>query len=123
MPEKSHKRKLGLRSDPSSSQTDVETTRSSYEESIHLSEQDFEDISNKIENKISKGFRDAEFGQREILKLFENLFYKVGNWSITSSEQGCSTARIEHIDNVPEEIQEVNSSKNIDSNHYHNKSC
>ena len=42
----SHMRKL--RSNLSSSQTDVETTSVSYEENIHLSEQDFEEISNKI---------------------------------------------------------------------------
>ena len=89
MPEKSHKRKL--RSDSSNSQSDIEIASSSDEERLHLSEQDFEDISNKIENNASKRLRDAEFGQLEILRLIENLSSKVDNLSGSSSEQGCST--------------------------------
>ena len=60
MSEKFHKRKL--RSDPSNSESEVAS--SSNEKNLNFSEQDFEDISNKIENKISKRLRDAEFGQR-----------------------------------------------------------
>ena len=81
MPEKSHKRKL--RSDPSSNQSGLQAF--SDEENLHLSEQDFEDISNKRENKISKRLRDAEFGQREILRLIKNLSSKVDNLSSTST--------------------------------------
>ena len=62
MSEKFHKRKL--RSDPSNSESDIEVGSSSNEKNLNFSEQDFEDISNKIENKISKRLRDAEFGQR-----------------------------------------------------------
>ena len=83
MPEKSHKRK---RSDPSSIQLDVEVASILYEENLRLSEQDFEDISNKIENKISKRLHDAEFGQREILRLIQILSSKLENLSSTSSE-------------------------------------
>ena len=67
MPEKSQKRKL--RSDPSSSLENVESTSQASDENACLTEQDFSDISNKIENRLSKRLRDAEFGQREILKL------------------------------------------------------
>ena len=68
MSEKSHKRKL--RSDHSSSQSDVEVSSFSIEEYIHLSDQVLEDNSNQIENKISKRLGDAEFGQREIFRKF-----------------------------------------------------
>ena len=67
MPEKTNKRKL--RSAPTSSHSDVEVASLSNDEKLQLSEQDFEDISNEIENKISKRLQDAEFGQREILKI------------------------------------------------------
>ena len=67
MPEKTHNRKL--RSDPQSSHSDVEVASLSNDENILLSERDFEDISSKIENKISKRLRDAESGQTEILRL------------------------------------------------------
>ena len=50
MPEKSHKRKL--RNDSSNNQSDMEVASSSNEKNLHLSEQDFEDISNKIGTKI-----------------------------------------------------------------------
>ena len=75
MLEKSQKRKLW--NDPSSSHSDVEVASLSNDENLQLSERDFEDISNKIDNKISKRLRDAEFGQKEILRLIENLSSKV----------------------------------------------
>ena len=52
MPKKSHKRRLG--SDHTSSHSDVEVASLSDDENFQLSEGDFEDISNKIQNKISK---------------------------------------------------------------------
>ena len=93
MSEKSHKR--NMRSDPSNSQSDIEVASSSNEGNLHLSEQDMEDVSNKIENKISKRLRLAEFGQRKILRLIENLSSRVDNLSSTSSEKGgCSNSNI-----------------------------
>ena len=92
MPEKSHMRKL--RRDPSRSQSDIETTSFPNEQNLHLSEHDFEDISNKIENKISKRLLDAELGKREILCLIENLSSKVHNLSSASSEQQLNKTRI-----------------------------
>ena len=56
MPERSQKRKL--RSDQSTSQIDEEVASSTNDENTLLSDRDFEDISNKIENKISKRPKD-----------------------------------------------------------------
>ena len=91
MPEKSQKRKL--RSDPSSSLENVESTSQASDENTCLTEQDFSDISNKIENRLSKRLRDAEFGQREILKLIENLAAKVDGLSNSATEPSGSILR------------------------------
>ena len=50
MPERSQKRKL--RSDQSTSQIDEEVASLTNDENTLLSDRDFEDISNKIENKF-----------------------------------------------------------------------
>ena len=71
MPEKTQKRKL--RSDQSTSQIDEEIASSTNDENVLLSDRDFEDISSKVENRLSKRLRDTEVNQREILKLIENL--------------------------------------------------
>ena len=68
MPEKTNKR--NIRSEPTSSLSDVEVASLSNDEQLQLSEQDFEDISNEIENKILKRLQDAEFDQREILRIY-----------------------------------------------------
>ena len=114
MPEKSQKRKL--RSDQSTSQFDIETSSSINDENAVLSERDFEDISNKIENKISKRLRDTELNQREILKLIESLSSKVDNLSSVNSEQGYLTTRTENSGNPTEELEEVGLSRNESSN-------
>ena len=114
MPEKSQKRKL--RSDQSTSQFDIETASSINDENAVLSEKDFEDISNKIENKISKRLRDTELNQREILKLIESLSSKVDNLSSVNSEQGYLTTRTENSGNPTEELGEVSLSGNESSN-------
>ena len=112
--EKTHKRKL--RSDPLSSHSNVEVASLSDDENFQLSERDSEDISNKIENKISKLLRDAEFGQREILRLIENLSSKADQLSGTSSEQGCAAIGAQHNKNVQEEVTESNFPDNLSSN-------
>ena len=117
MPEKSQKRKL--RSDQSTSQFDIETASSINDENAVLSERDFEDISNKIENKISKRLRDTELNQREILKLIESLSSKVDNLSSVNSEQGYLTTRTENSGNPTEELEEVGLSRNESSNILH----
>ena len=114
MPEKSQKRKL--RSDQSTSQFDVETASSINDENTVLSERDFEDISNKIENRISKRLKDTELNQREILKLIENLSSKVDSLSSVNSEQGYLTTRTENSGNPTEELEEVSLSRNESSN-------
>ena len=116
MPEKSQKRKL--RSDQSTSQFDIETASSINDENAVLSERDFEDISNKIENKISKRLRDTELNQREILKLIESLSSKVDNLSSVNSEQGYLTTRTENSGNPTEELEEVSLSRNESSNRF-----
>ena len=57
----------------------VENSSIQTDENICISEQDFEEISSKVENKVSKRLRDTEHCQREILKLIENLSAKVDN--------------------------------------------
>ena len=114
MTEETHKRKL--RSDLASSHSDVEVASLPNDENFQLSEQDFEDISNKIENKISKRLQDAEFGQGEILRLIENISSKVDNISSASSEQICSAVRTDHNKNVQEEVTEKNFPSNLSSN-------
>ena len=98
MPEKSQKRKL--RSNPCSSNSDVEVSSVFNEENLQLSEKELEDISNKIEKKISKRLRDAEFVQREILGLIENFSSKVDSLSSTASEQACTTSRFENNEDL-----------------------
>ena len=114
MPERSQKRKL--RSDQSTSQIDEEVASSANDENTLLSDRDFEDISNKIENKISKRLRDTELNQREILKLIESLSSKVDNLSNVSSERGCLTDRVINSGNSVDEAEEVDFGRSESSN-------
>ena len=114
MPEKSQKRKL--RSDQGISQEEIENCNASNDENVSLSEQDFEDISNKIENRLSKRLRDTEFGQREILRLIENLASKVDNLSNSVSEQ-CSFAVHFELETDPiENTGNESINRNVSSN-------
>ena len=108
MPEKSQKRKL--RSDQSSSLDNGETASQVSDENTCLTEQDFSDISNKIENRLSKRLRDAEFGQREILRLFENLASKVDGLSNPATK---TSGSIPHHDSESEPIGNPESSNNF----------
>ena len=85
MPEKTQKRKL--RSYQSTSHVEIENYNYPNDENASLSEQDFEDISSKVGNRLSKRLRDTEFGQREILRLIENFTSKVDSLSNPASEQ------------------------------------
>ena len=114
MPKRSQKRKL--RSDQSTNQIDEEVAISTNDENVLLSDKDFEDISRKIENKISKRLRDTELNQREILKLIESLSSKVDNLSSVNSEQGCLTTRIENSGNPTDELEEVDEARSVNSN-------
>ena len=114
MPEKSQKRKL--RSDQSTSQIDEEIASSTNDENTLLSDRDFEDISNKIENRISKRLKDTELNQREILKLIENLSSKVDNLSSTSSERSCVNNRATNNGNSADEVEEIDFGRSEYSN-------
>ena len=99
MPEKSQKRKL--RRDPVEDSDLVENSSIPTDENICNSEQDFEEITSKVENKMSRRLRDTEHCQREILKLIENLSAKVGNFTNSSSlDPGCSSSRPETHENL-----------------------
>ena len=114
MPEKSQKRKL--RSDQSTTQEEIENCNHSNDENVSLSEQDFEDISSKIENRLSKRLRDTEFGQREILRLIENLTSKVDNLSNSASEQCSSALRFELETDPMDNLGNENTTRNVSSN-------
>ena len=115
MPERSQKRKLRS-DDQSTSQLDEEVASSTNDENALLSDRDFEDISNKIENKISKRLRDTELNQREILKFIESLSSKVDNLSNVSSERGCLTDRVVNSGNSADEVEEVDFGRSECSN-------
>ena len=114
MPEKSQKRKL--RSDQSTSQEEIENCNHSNDENGSLSEQDFENISSKIENRLSKRLRDTEFGQREILRLIETLTSKVDNLSNSASEQCSSALRFELETDPMDNLGNENTTRNVSSN-------
>ena len=103
MPQSSQKRKL--RSDPSTSQEENVISSPSVHENRCLSEGDCEGFSNEIENRISKRLRDTEFGQRQILRLTENLSCKVDRLSNTLSEQRCPAVRLESEEVPSEELE------------------
>ena len=114
MPERTQKRKL--RSDQSISQVEIENYNCPNDENASLSEEDFEDISSKVENRLSKRLRDTEFGLREILRLIENLTSKVDSLSNPASEQ-CSSALRDELDTDPVNISGNNNiDRNVSSN-------
>ena len=71
---RSQKRKL--RRDPAKDSDLVENSSIPTDENNCISEQDFEEITSKVENKVSKRLRDREHCPREILKVIENLSAK-----------------------------------------------
>ena len=114
MPGKTQKREL--RSDQSTSQVEIDNYNYPNDKNASLSEQDFEDISSKVENRLSKRLRDTEFGQREILRLIENLTFKVDSLSNPASEQ-CSSALRYELDTDPVDISGNDySNRNVGSN-------
>ena len=116
MPEKTQKRKL--RSDQSTSQMDVEIASSTNDENALLSDRDFEDISSKVENRLSKRLRDTEVNQREILKLIENLSSKVDNLANVNPGQNSLTLET-GISEIPnDELEEVEPVRSVNSNRY-----
>ena len=93
MPEKSQKRKL--RRGPVEGSDLMESSSIPTDENNCISEQDFEDITSKVEIKMPKRLRDTEFCQREILKLIENLTAKADNLANSSPpDTGCPNSRV-----------------------------
>ena len=76
MPERSSKRKA-RRDSPLNSLDEPESSSMRTENAASLSDKDFTKLSEKIEKSVSKRIKDAEVGQREILKMIENLTSKI----------------------------------------------
>ena len=76
MPERSSKRKA-RRDSPVNSLDEPESSSMRTENTPSLSVKDFMELSEKIEKSVSKRIKDTEVGQREILKMIENLTSKI----------------------------------------------
>ena len=76
MPEKSSKRKA-MRDSPSSSPGEPEASSLRTENVPSTSDRDFPELSEKIEKSVCRRIKDTETGQREILKIIENLSSKI----------------------------------------------
>ena len=119
VPERS--KKMKLRRDAPEDHELAEESSLQTDENNCISEQDFEDISSKVENKVSKRLRDTEHCLREILKLIENLSAKVDSLSnSTPLEPNYLSSRTEINGN----LQDVSISDRTDisgpSNEYSN---
>ena len=115
---KSSKKRL-RRNSPRETDSENGSETQQVTESSSLNEKDFDDITNRIENKFSKRLKDTELGQREILKLIEKLSSKVDSVGSSSSESCSSNRSINsredppmrntpEIESVQEEITQVN---------------
>ena len=80
MPERSSKRKA-RRDSVTSSLGQPEATSLRTENVPSISDRDFSELSEKIEKSVTRRIRDAEVGQREILKMIENLSSKIDSLS------------------------------------------
>ena len=119
MPEKSQKRKL--RRDPVEDSDLVESSSNPTDENNCISEQDFEEITSKVENKMSKRLRETENCQKEILKLIENVSAEVDNLTNSSSlDPGCSSSGTETRENLQNtlihEYVDITEHRNMRSN-------
>ena len=76
MPERSFKRKA-RRESITSSVDEPECSSMRTENVPSISDKDFADLSEKIEKSVKKRIKDTEKGQREILKMIENLTSKI----------------------------------------------
>ena len=65
-----------------------------------ISDRDFSEISEKIEKSIVRRIKDTETGQREILKLIENLSSKIDSLSGQTS----GTVDLDANENCPESL-------------------
>ena len=76
MPERSSRRKA-RRESITSSVDEPESSSMRTENAPSISDMDFIELSEKIEKSMSKRIKDTETGQREILKMIENLTSKI----------------------------------------------
>ena len=80
MPERSSKRKA-RRDSVSSSIGEPETSSLRTENFPSISDKDFSELFEKIEKSVCRRIKDTEVGQREILKMIENLSSKIDSLS------------------------------------------
>ena len=76
MPERSSKRRA-RRDSPTSSVDKPEASSMRTENVLSISDKDFSELSEKIQKSVSRRIKDSEEGQREILKMIENLYSKI----------------------------------------------
>ena len=84
MPERALKRKTSGDS-PSSSVGEPEATSLRTENEQSMSHKDFSEISEKVERSVCRG-EETENNQRNILKMIENISYKIASWPGRNSE-------------------------------------
>ena len=110
MPERSSKRKARRKS-PTSSIGEPESSSMRSENVPSISDKDFADLLEKIEKSISKRVKDTETGQREILKMIENLTSKIDSLSDrtpSTANYGLNRTDVEStvLDHRPIELNE-----------------
>ena len=76
MPERTSKRKA-RRDSPTSSIDEPEASSMRTENVLSISDRDFSETSERIEKSVCRSIKDTETGQREILKMIENLSSKI----------------------------------------------
>ena len=80
MPERSSKRKA-RRDSVSTSICEPQTSSLRTENIPSISDKDFSELSEKIEKSVCRRIKDTEVGQREILRVIENLSSKIDSLS------------------------------------------
>ena len=110
MPERSSKRKARRESITSSvDEPECSSMRTGNVPSI--SDKDFADLLEKIEKSVNKRIKDTETGQREMLKMIENLSSKIDSLTDKTScdlNQGLKGVNSENVvlENRPIELNE-----------------
>ena len=109
MPERSSKRKA-RRDSLTSSIGEPESSSLITGNIPSISDRDFAEISEKIEKSICRRVKDTEAGQREILKMIENLSSKINSLS----GQTPSATDLDANENHPESL--IPTSRSIEVN-------
>ena len=95
MPERSSQRKA-RRDSVSSSLGELETASQRTEILPSISDRDFSEISEKIEKSVCRRIKGTETGQREILKMIENLSSKIV--SLSGQTPRIGSLEVYHVD-------------------------